>query len=280
MKRVGAHVSIAGGIFNSVLNAAEIGARAFAIFTKNQKQWYAKPIPAEQITKFKKLCAEYKYSADCILPHDSYLINLGHPDKAKLQKSRKAFLEEMQRCEVLNLKMLNFHPGSHLGKMSTEECLETISESVNLALNKTKNVIAVIENTAGQGNNVGYQFEHIARIIQNVEDKNRIGVCLDTCHTFTAGYDLRTEKKYNETIDKFDHIIGLKYLKGMHLNDSKRDIGSKVDRHASIGKGKIGLNCFKYIMKDNRMEDIPLILETPDSDIWSNEIKLLYSLLN
>jgi deoxyribonuclease-4 len=279
MKRIGAHVSIAGGVENAPLNAKEIGAKAFALFTKNQRQWKAKPLTKENIILFKENCNKYEFLPKHILPHDGYLINLGHPEKAGLERSRTAFLDEMRRCEQLGLLYLNFHPGSHLGKTSEEKCLKTIAESINIAMDKTNKVIAVIENTAGQGNNVGYNFEHIALIIKHVENKDRIGVCLDTCHTFAAGYDLRTKKAFNVTIEKFDKIIGLKYLKGIHLNDSKRELDSRIDRHESIGKGEIGLDVFKFIVNDKRFEEIPLILETPNSEIWKDEIKLLYNLV-
>ncbi|MCK4696328.1 MAG: deoxyribonuclease IV, partial [Candidatus Cloacimonetes bacterium] len=227
----------------------------------------------------KENCEKYDFYPQHILPHDGYLINLGHPEKAGLERSRTAFLDEMRRCEQLGLLYLNFHPGSHLGKTSEEKCLKTIAESINIAIDKTNKVIAVIENTAGQGNNVGYNFEHIALIIKHVENKDRVGVCLDTCHTFAAGYDLRTKKAFNVTIKEFDKIIGLKYLKGLHLNDSKRELDSRIDRHESIGKGEIGLDVFKFIVNDKRFEEIPLILETPNSEIWKDEIKLLYNLV-
>jgi deoxyribonuclease IV len=280
MKRIGAHVSIAGGIYNSVLNAEKIKANAFALFTKNQKRWQGKTITEEDAEKFKNLCRETGITADHILPHDSYLINLGHPEPQKLERSRLAFLEEMERCEFLGLKMLNFHPGSHLGQIPVDECLKNISDSINFALRNTEHVVAVIENTAGQGNNVGYTFEHLKQIIDHVEDKIRVGVCIDTCHTFASGYDLRTKEDYDKTMSSFSEIVGFQFLKGMHLNDSKRELGSRVDRHASLGKGEIGLDCFKFIMQDSRMEEIPLILETPDSDIWSEEIELLKGFSN
>ena len=239
MKRVGAHVSTSGGVENAPLNAKEIGARAFALFTKNQRQWKAKPYTDDNIEKFKQNCEEAGYLPEQILPHDGYLINLGHPEKEGLKKSRDAFLDEMQRCEQLGLRMLNFHPGSHLRKISEEACLKRIAESINTALDKTRGVTAVLENTAGQGTNMGFRFEHIASIINDVEDKERVGVCLDTCHTFTAGYDLRTKETFEATMDEFDRVVEMKYLKGMHLNDSKPDLGSRVDRHQSIGKGKL-----------------------------------------
>lgn len=278
MKRVGAHVSTSGGVENAPLNAKEIGARAFALFTKNQRQWKAKPYTDDNIEKFKQNCEEAGYLPEQILPHDGYLINLGHPEKDGLKKSRDAFLDEMQRCEQLGLRMLNFHPGSHLRKISEKACLKRIAESINTALDKTRGVTAVLENTAGQGTNMGFRFEHIASIINDVEDKERVGVCLDTCHTFTAGYDLRTKETFEATMDEFDRVVEMKYLKGMHLNDSKPDLGSRVDRHQSIGKGKLGVETFRFIMNDSRFEEIPMVLETIDETIWAEEIKLLYSL--
>jgi deoxyribonuclease-4 len=279
MKRIGAHVSTSGGVAKAPLNAAAIGAKAFALFTKNQRRWQAKPLTGAQIDLFKKNCYEAGYTAKRILPHDSYLINLGHPEKEGLAKSRNAFLDEMRRCEQLGLIMLNFHPGSHLKKISTDACLKRIAESINITLNQTAGVTAVIENTAGQGTNMGWRFEHLAAIIDSVEDKTRVGVCLDTCHTFTSGYDLRTPAKYDETLAQFERIVGFQYLKGVHLNDSKPDLGSRVDRHASIGKGKLGLEPFRYIMNDDRFDEIPMILETVDNTIWAQEIRLLYDLI-
>jgi deoxyribonuclease IV len=278
MKRVGAHVSAGGGVENAPLNAKKIGAKAFAMFTKNQRQWKAKPLTGDNIDKFKENCKECGYLPEHVLPHDSYLINLGHPEKEGLEKSRDAFLDEMQRCEQLGLKLLNFHPGSHLKKIEEDACLKRIAESINIALDKTKGVSAIIENTAGQGTNMGFRFEHLAAIIDNVEDKKRVGVCLDTCHTFTAGYDLRTKKAFKATMDEFEKVVGFKYLSAMHLNDSKPDLGARVDRHQSIGKGKLGVDPFRFIMNDKRFEEIPMVLETIDDTIWAEEIKLLYSL--
>lgn len=279
MKYIGAHVSASGGVENAPVNAHGIGATAFALFTKNQRQWKSAPLTKESINAFKKNCELYNYSPSQILPHDSYLINLGHPEKDALEKSREAFLDEMQRCEQLGLDRLNFHPGSSLGKISDEACLKLIAESINIALSKTKGVIAVIENTSGQGSNLGYTFEQLRQIIDNVEDKLRVGVCLDTCHTFTAGYDIKSTKGFTETFIKFDNTIGFSYLKGMHINDSKKELASRVDRHDSIGKGFLGLDIFRMIMKDNRFNGIPLILETPDDTIWAEEIKLLKSFM-
>ncbi|MBW6533827.1 MAG: deoxyribonuclease IV [Mariniphaga sp.] len=277
-KYFGAHVSAAGGVENAPVNAHEIGATAFALFTKNQRQWQAKPLTGESISAFKTNCEKFGYKPQQILPHDSYLINLGHPEKAALQKSRDAFLEEMQRCEQLGLDRLNFHPGSHLNKMSEDECLATIAQSINISLGKTNGVTAVIENTAGQGTNLGFSFYQLKKIIDQVEDKSRVGVCIDTAHAYSAGYDLKTKSGFEKVFQEFDEVIGFEYLKGMHLNDSKKDFGSKVDRHDSLGKGTLGLEVFECIMNDERFSGIPLILETPNEDLWAEEIKLLKSL--
>ncbi|MCF8359837.1 MAG: deoxyribonuclease IV [Prolixibacteraceae bacterium] len=275
MKYIGAHVSAAGGVENAPLNAHKIGATAFALFTKNQRQWSAKPLTEESIAAFKANCRKHHFKAEQILPHDSYLINLGHPEKGALQKSRNAFFDEMQRCEQLGLDRLNFHPGSHLNKTDEITCLKTIAESINLALDKTKGVTTVIENTAGQGTNLGNRFEHIRTIIDHVDDKNRVGVCIDTCHAFTAGYELNTLDGYSETWKQFDEIIGFEYLKGMHLNDTKKELGSRVDRHESLGKGFIGNELFEWIMNDPHLDGMPLILETPNDALWPDEIKIL-----
>ncbi len=278
MKRIGAHVSASGGVENAPLKAQKINARAFALFTKNQRQWKAKPYTAETITAFKANLAEVGIAPEHVLPHDSYLINLGHPEPEPLQKSRDAFLDEMQRCEQLGLKLLNFHPGSHLNKIAEEESLAIVADSINWALEQTEGVVAVIENTAGQGSNLGYRFEHLATIIDRVQDKSRVGVCLDTCHTFTSGYDLRTAEACEATFAEFEKVVGFQYLRGMHLNDSKAAFASRVDRHHSIGKGELGLEVFRYIMNDARFNEIPMVLETIDETIWAEEIELLYSL--
>ena len=279
MKFVGAHVSAAGGVDKAPLNAETIGARAFALFTRNQRQWTAKPLAAGEIEDFRKNCRKGGYGPAQILAHDSYLINLGHPEREALVKSRSAFIEEMRRCESLGITLLNFHPGSHLRNSSEKECLDRIAESIDIALSETKEVTAVIENTAGQGSNLGFRFEQIARIVSQVRENNRVGVCLDTAHAFAAGYDLRTPGAFASTLEAFDRLIGLRYLRGVHLNDSKADMGSRVDRHAPIGKGKIGLEAFRFLMNDVRFEGIPLILETPDREQWSEEIALLYGLI-
>ena len=276
---VGAHVSAAGGVDQAPLRAKEIGANAFALFTKNQRQWKAKPLDAKVIADFKRKCAALGFTDQQILPHDSYLINLGHPESEGLEKSREAFLDEMQRCEQLGIKLLNFHPGSHLNKISTSECLTKIAESINITLDQTKEVVAVIENTAGQGSNLGFEFEQLSEIIDQVEDKSRVGVCIDTCHTFVAGYDLRTQEDCERTFKQFEEIVGYQYLRAMHLNDAKTDFGSKVDRHDSLGQGKIGIEAFKFIMQNPQFENIPLILETTNPDIWDQEIGLLRSFI-
>ena len=276
-KFVGAHVSASGGVFNAPINATSIGAKAFALFTKNQRQWAAKPLDTKTIDLFKKNLEESGILPKHVLPHDSYLINLGHPETEKRDKSFNAFVDEVERCMLLGLDRLNFHPGSHLKKMSEEACLDAIAENMNRTLERTEGVSLVLENTAGQGSNLGWRFEHLAHIIDKVEDKSRVGVCIDTCHMFTAGYDIRTKEAYDATWSEFDKVVGFNYLMGMHINDSKPDLGSHVDRHDSIGKGKIGLDAFRFIMNDTRMDDIPLILETIDESIWKEEIELLYS---
>ncbi|MBD1566312.1 deoxyribonuclease IV [Vibrio sp. S12_S33] len=274
-KFIGAHVSATGGVDQAPLRAREIGANAFALFTKNQRQWVAKPLEEATIRAFKANCLMLGFNSEHILPHDSYLINLGAPEADKLEKSRQAFIDEMERCQQLGLTLLNFHPGSHLKKVSESECLATIAESINLAHQAVPDVIAVIENTAGQGTNLGWRFEHLAQIIKQVNDKSRVGVCLDTCHTFTAGYDLRTTEACEATFAEFDRVVGMHYLRAMHINDSKSEFASRVDRHHSLGKGEIGWACFEYIAKDSRFDGIPLILETIDPDIWSQEIQTL-----
>ncbi|BBI91650.1 putative endonuclease IV with intrinsic 3'-5' exonuclease activity [Serratia symbiotica str. Tucson] len=275
MKFVGAHVSASGGVDQAVIRAHELEATAFALFTKNQRQWRAAPLPTKVIDQFKNACAQYGYGSGQILPHDSYLINLGHPVTEALEKSRDAFLDEMQRCQQLGLTLLNFHPGSHLLQIDADKCLARIAESINIVLDKTQGVTAVIENTAGQGSNLGFKFEHLAAIINGVEDKSRVGVCIDTCHAFAAGYDLRTEENCEQTFQQFGDIVGFNYLRGMHLNDAKSGFNSHVDRHHSLGAGNIGKTVFSYIMRDPRFDNIPLILETVDPDIWAQEIAWL-----
>lgn len=277
MKYIGAHVSIAGGVENAPLNAAAIGAKAFAMFTKNQRQWASPPLTQESIKAFKNNCKAHGFSAEHILPHDGYLINLGNPDPAKRAQSLKAFTDEMSRCMQLGLDRLNFHPGSHLREIPEDDCLKLIAESVNAALSETEGVTAVIENTAGQGSNLGYSFEQIARIMELIEDQSRVGVCIDTCHSFAAGYDLKSEDGYEQTMNAFERIIGFRFLRGVHLNDSKSVLGGHLDRHNSIGKGELGLEPFRRLMNDRRFDNIPMVLETIDETLWPEEIKLLYS---
>jgi deoxyribonuclease-4 len=275
MKYIGAHVSAGGGVENAPINAHLIGATAFALFTKNQRQWEAKPLTTESILAFKTNCEKYGFQSHQILPHDSYLINLGHPEINALQKSRDAFLDEMQRCEQLGLDRLNFHPGGHLNQISEEQCLTNIAESINWAVNQTSGVIAVIENTAGQGSNLGFSFYQLKKIIDQVEDKNRVGVCIDTCHAYSAGYDIKTKAGFEKVFQEFEEVVGFQYLKGMHLNDSKKELSSRVDRHDSLGTGTLGLGVFECIMNDSRFDGIPLILETPNEELWAEEIQIL-----
>jgi len=279
MKYIGAHVSAEGGVQNAPLNASAIGARSFALFTKNQRQWFSNPLSSSSIKGFRENCEKLDYKPFQILPHDSYLINLGHPDMEALGKSRASFFDEMKRCELLGLDRLNFHPGSHLKAITPEECLSRIAESINLAHDKTRGVTAVIENTAGQGTNMGHTFEQIRFIIDKVEDKSRVGVCIDTCHAYSAGYDVKTREGFNSTFEDFDKIIGIKYLKGVHLNDTKKEFGSRVDRHENLGTGLLGEDTFSFLVNDSRFDDMPLVLETPDDSLWEAEIKKLYLLI-
>ncbi len=274
-KYFGAHVSASGGAANAVAAATAIGADAFALFTKNQRQWRSAPLKPEEIDAFRKACRDNGFGPERILPHDSYLINLGHPDADCLARSRKALIDEMTRCGQLGLDRLNFHPGSHLGRITLDECLDRVAESINIALDKTLGVTAVIENTAGQGSNVGFEFEQIARIIDRVEDKSRVGYCIDTCHAFAAGYDLRDAEACRSTFDSIDRTVSLSYLRGMHLNDAMRPLGSRIDRHAPLGEGTIGLEAFRFIASDARFDGIPLILETPVPERWPEEIAML-----
>lgn len=277
MKYIGAHVGVSGGVAGTPATAASIGAKAFALFTGSSNRWVSKAISEEAAEEFKANCRLYGFKPGVILPHDNFLINLGSPDAKKLELSRKSFLDEMKRCEQLGLEMLNFHPGSHVNGHSEESCLDLIAESINLTLEQTSGVTAVLESTAGQGSNMGYLFEHLAHIIGKIEDKSRIGVCIDTCHTYSAGYDLATEEGYLATWNAFDEIIGRDYLRALHLNDDKRELGSRVDRHAPIGEGTLGREFFIRLVNDPRFDDMPLILETPDEERWPEEIAWLYS---
>lgn len=278
-KYIGAHVSVQGGLINAFKNAEEIGAKAIALFTKNQRRWDAKPLEEKEIEDFKKAMEESGITPEFILPHNSYLQNLGNPDPEKREKSYNAFVDEMERCNQLGLKYLNMHPGSHLREISVDECIDLIADAINKAMKKVPNVVVVLETTAGQGSNVGSKFEEIAKIIDKIEDKSRVGVCIDTCHILAAGYELKDEAGYNKTMDDFEKIIGFKYLRGVHLNDSKFDTNSKKDRHDSIGKGVLGEEFFIRFMNDPRFDNIPIVLETIDSSIWKEEISYLYSLI-
>ncbi len=278
MKRIGAHVSASGGVFNAPLNAARIGADAFAMFVKNQRKWDAPPLSAEEIIAFKDALKQSGIRAEHVLVHDSYLINLGHPREAEREKSLNAFVDEIRRCEALGLRLLNFHPGSHLNEISAQVCLDNIAESLNFAIANTAGVKLVLENTAGQGSNLGYDFAQLAYVIGKISNKDRIGVCIDTCHAFAAGYDLRSPQAYERTMSEFDRAIGYKFLSGMHLNDTKNELGVRKDRHESLGRGFLGLEAFENIMNDPNIDEIPLILETIDDSLWAEEIALLRSM--
>jgi deoxyribonuclease IV len=275
MKYVGPHVSTSGGVQNAPVNANTLKATAFGMFTKNQRQWVAAPYTQDTITAFRKNLADNGYNAKQVLAHDGYLINLGNPDPEAYRKSYAAFVDELKRCEQLGLTLLNMHPGSHLRIISEEACLFRIADAINDAHKATEGVAVVLENTAGQGSNVGYSFEHLAAIINRVRDKSRIGICLDTCHAFAAGYDLRTRVTYETVMKKLETVVGFKYLKGVHLNDAMAELGSHRDRHQSLGKGMLGLEPFRMIMNDDRFEEIPMVLETIDETIWPEEVRLL-----
>lgn len=278
MKYIGAHTSSAGGVENAVSEAVSIGASALALFTRNQKSWVSKPLDPKNIKAFGDALTKSGIQPQHVLPHDSYLINLGNPTEEGLEKSRNAFLDELQRAEQLGLTLVNFHPGAHLKQIAPEACLDLIAESINWALAQTKTAVAVIENTAGQGSNMGYEFSQIARIIEGVNDKSRVGVCIDTCHTFAAGYDLSTQVGYDDTFNAFEKQVGFHYLKAIHLNDSKKECGSRVDRHENLGDGMIGVDFFSRFMHDDRFDNMPIILETPDESRWAQEIQWLKSL--
>jgi deoxyribonuclease IV len=279
-KYLGAHVSASGGVEKSIDNALKINAKAFALFVKNQRQWTAKPLTDESISKFKLGFAENGYSAKYILPHASYLVNLGNPFPEKREKSVNSFIDELNRCRELGLECLNIHPGSHLREISEETCIDLIVDSIEQAFDAVPGIRIVLENTAGQGSNMGYKFEHLGMIINKLKDKSRIGVCIDTCHTYVAGYDIKELSGFKDTMSRFEDIVGIKYLKGIHLNDSKMKCGSKKDRHESIGRGFLGLDFFKIFMNDARFNNMPIVLETIDDTIWKEEIELLYDMEN
>ena len=278
MKYVGAHVSISGGVETAPGRGTEIGAKALGIFTKNQRQWRAAPLDEGAIDAFKNNLAEAEIDPSFVVVHDSYLINVGNPDPEKRAQSLKSFIDEARRVEQLGLSLLNFHPGSGLKQITEDETLELISQSMNTVLDETESAVLLIEGTAGQGAHVGYKFEHLAELIQTSRDKKRVGVCLDTCHLFGAGFDLRTPDTYKQAMEEFDRVVGLPYLRAMHINDSKIELGSRKDRHEKIGQGLLGLDAFKNVMGDSRLDGLPMVLETPDPSIWKEEIELLYSL--
>ena len=278
MKYIGAHVSIAGGVENAPLNAHALGADAFAMFTKNQRQWSAPPLTKESIAAFRANCEKFGFTAEHILPHDTYLINLGQPDPAKRRQSIDAFIAELERCRQLGLSKLNFHPGSHLRIVSEAEGLALIAASVREAVDTVPEVVAVFENTAGQGSNLGYSFEQISTMLELTDRPGRVGVCIDSCHAFAAGYDLSSAEGFEETFARFDALIGFELLEGMHINDSRGVLGGRLDRHDSIGKGTLGMEFFRRLMADPRFDDIPLILETPDETLWPKEIAMLQAL--
>lgn len=277
MYYIGPHVSVSGGVFNAPINAKALGATAFGMFVKNQRQWKAAPYTTEVIDKFREQMQEKGYEGSKVLPHAGYLINLANPDDEAHAKSMGSLLDELKRCMVLGLDKLNMHPGSHLRLLTPDAACDRVADSINQALAETEGVTIVIENTAGSGGNLGANFEEIVRIIAGVDDKSRIGVCLDTMHSFAAGYDLRTRDGFLQTMDHFDKTVGMSYLRGMHLNDSMVEFNARKDRHHSLGAGLLGLEPFKCIMKDERFKNMPLVLETPDESLWAQEIELLYS---
>ncbi|KAF8176776.1 xylose isomerase-like protein, partial [Pholiota molesta] len=282
---VGAHVSAAKGVENSIINAASIGANAFALFLKSQRKWTSPPLTESSIAEFKKRMEEHGYTSKMVLPHGSYLINLGNPDAEKREKSYVCFVDDLKRCQALGLELYNFHPGSTVGQATLEESLGLIAECINRAHKETQGVTAVVENMAGAGNIIGSDFSHLAGIIDRVEDKTRVGVCIDTCHAFAAGYDIRTKEGWDHSLVKsftvkvFDEKVGLQYLRGMHLNDSKTECNSNKDRHENIGLGHLGLEAFRHVLSDPRTQGLPLILETPSfeqpREVWGKEIEIL-----
>ncbi|KAH9832888.1 AP endonuclease [Rhodofomes roseus] len=288
--KVGPHVSAAGGVENAIVNAASVGANAFALFLKSQRKWTSPDMKEISISAFKARMKTFGYSASHILPHGSYLVNLGNPDEKKREQSYECFLDDLKRCEELGLHLYNFHPGSTVGVATKDESLSLIAGCINRAHKDTERVVIVLENMAGSGNVIGSTFAELGGVITQVEDKSRVGVCLDTCHMFAAGYDIRTNEGWNETMAEFERDVGLQYLRGMHLNDSKGTLGSKKDRHQNIGLGELGLATFAHVLSDPRTRDLPLILETPaydepgtsasrlgkeGMDVWRKEVEVL-----
>ncbi|WKX93691.1 hypothetical protein Q1695_011170 [Nippostrongylus brasiliensis] len=276
-KCLGSHVSAAGSVEQAIYNAGAEGNRCMALFVRNQRQWNAKPMDEDTVDRWNRAIKETGFPLSQILPHGSYLMNPGSPDPEKLEKSRTAMLDECKRCERLGIQLYNFHPGSTTGDCTVEECLKTVAATIDYIVDNTDFIVMVVETMAGQGNTVGSTFEQIRDIISMVKNKDRVGVCIDTCHIFAAGYDIRTQAAYDKTMQEFDDVVGLKYLKAFHLNDSKGGLGCRADRHENIGRGRIGKAGFKCIMDDKRLDGIPLVLETPEGD-YPREMITLYSL--
>ena len=278
MKFLGAHVSTAGGLDQAPLNAMEIGAKAFALFVKPQRQWVAPPLSEEAIASFKKNLSASGIVPEKVLPHASYLINMASPDDAARAKSLESLKGEMRRCAELGLPWLNIHPGSIVGVGTREEGVIRIADTVNKALAEVPDVTIVLENTAGQGSYLGSAFEELEGVLDRVKEIDRMGVCLDTAHLYGAGFDLSTDEGFAAALSEFDRVIGFKMLRGMHLNDTKVKLASRTDRHAPIGEGVLGWETFGRIMKDDRFDDIPMVLETPDPSKWAEEIRRMYTL--
>ena len=276
---LGAHTSTSGGVSKSIERAENLGFTAIQIFTKNNNRWFQKPFDQKEIDKFKTNLKNS--SIKFVVSHDSYLINLCAKDKSILKKSREAFLDELTRCEQLGIPYLNFHPGAHLGA-GKKDGIKLIVESLNIIHNKTKHfkVSSMLEATAGAGTAIGYRFEQLSEIIDLVDDKERMSICIDTAHIFAAGYDIKNPKNYKKVIKEFDDIIGLDRLKCFHINDSKKELGSRRDRHEHIGKGFIGKEGFSNIMNDRQLKKIPKILETPKGKEMMEDIKNIKTLLS
>lgn len=280
MALLGAHVSISGGIENAPLRGDELSCDTIQIFSKQQLRWKAKPLSEKEVAQYKENLE--KSAIKSVVVHDSYLINLGSPEREKLKKSRDAFLEEIVRAEYLHALGLVLHPGSHTNKISENDCVKLIAESITIMIDQTKGfkLKLLIENTAGQGFTLGHTFEHLAKIIEFVPDKNRVGICFDTCHAFAAGYDMRTEKAYTETFRKFHDSIGLDKIAVFHINDSKKGLGTGIDRHENLGYGCIGKDSFRFLVNDIRFKNVPMVLETPGGKEWFKaNLKLLRSMI-
>ncbi len=277
MKYIGAHIEVDDNIASIPLLATQLGATAFSFCPVDARRWSSPAYGEADVEAFKESCLAHGFDSSMILPHASLLLNLCSPDSRKLKLSRVSLADQMSRCRRLGLTILNFHPGATMKEMSESDATKLAAQSINYALERSEGVTAVIENTAGQGSNIGYDFEHLAEIIDGVEDKSRVGVCIDTCHASAAGYDMSTAEGYDDVWAQFDNIVGLGYLRGMHINDAMRPAGSRIDRHAPIGQGTIGSDFFAMLMADQRLDGIPMILETPDPSLWHIEIGWLRS---